>query len=113
MMEMLMHRSMQLVLVTLVAGACTSNSVSPPSLTAADEAVVAQIKTAAKPITGAASDYDELMGLIGDARVVLLGESTHGTHEFFVERARITERLVREKGFTAIAVEGDWPDAYR
>jgi erythromycin esterase-like protein len=45
--------------------------------------------------------------------VVLLGEATHGTHEFYEARADITLRLIREKGFTAVAVEADWPDAYR
>ena len=50
---------------------------------------------------------------IGDARVVLLGEATHGTHEFYRERAYITRRLIVEKGFAAVAVEADWPDAYR
>jgi erythromycin esterase-like protein len=44
---------------------------------------------------------------------VLLGEATHGTHEFYAERARITRRLIEEKGFTAVAVEADWPDALR
>ncbi len=46
-------------------------------------------------------------------RIVLLGEASHGTHEFYRERARITKRLIGEKGFTAVAIEGDWPDAYR
>lgn len=58
-------------------------------------------------------DYDELMQQIGDARFVLLGESSHGTQEFYRERARITQRLIEEKGFAAVAVEADWPDAYR
>lgn len=71
------------------------------------------IKTAAQPITGAASDYDELLNLIGDARFVLIGEASHGTHEFYEQRAEITKRLIQEKGFTAVAVEADWPDAYR
>jgi erythromycin esterase-like protein len=53
------------------------------------------------------------MQLIGDARFVLIGEATHGTHEFYRERAQITKRLIREKGFCAVAVEADWPDAYR
>jgi erythromycin esterase-like protein len=44
---------------------------------------------------------------------VLLGEASHGTHEFYAERARITQRLIEEKGFCAVAVEADWPDAYR
>jgi erythromycin esterase-like protein/predicted phosphoribosyltransferase len=54
-----------------------------------------------------------LMQVIGERRCVLLGEATHGTHEFYQLRALITRRLIEEKGFTAIAVEGDWPDAYR
>ncbi len=51
--------------------------------------------------------------MIGDARFVLIGEASHGTHEFYRERARITKRLIEEKAFTAVAVEADWPDAYR
>ena len=62
---------------------------------------------------GHAGDYDALLAMIGDARFVLLGEATHGTHEFYAERARITQSLITEKGFCAVAVEADWPDAYR
>ncbi|BBY62215.1 erythromycin esterase family protein [Mycolicibacterium helvum] len=51
--------------------------------------------------------------LIGDARVVLIGESSHGTHEFYEARAEITKWLIEEKGFNAVAAEADWPDAYR
>ncbi|MCU1259467.1 MAG: erythromycin esterase-like enzyme [Bryobacterales bacterium] len=58
-------------------------------------------------------DYDPLLDLIGDASFVLLGEASHGTHEFYYTRAEITKRLIREKGFHAVAVEADWPDAYR
>ena len=54
-----------------------------------------------------------LEDLIGDARVVLIGESSHGTHEFYDARAQITKWLIEEKGFTAVAAEADWPDAYR
>jgi erythromycin esterase-like protein len=68
---------------------------------------------AARPVSGCASDYDALLDLVGDRRFVLIGEASHGTHEFYRERARITRRLVEECGFTAVAVEGDWPDAYR
>jgi erythromycin esterase-like protein len=64
-------------------------------------------------LTGGERDYDPLMDLVGDARFVLLGEATHGTHEFYAERARITRRLIEDKGFHAVAVEADWPDAYR
>jgi len=65
------------------------------------------------PLNGSRKDYDPLMNLIGDAQVVLLGEATHGTHEFYQARAEITKRLITEKGFCAVAVEADWPDTYR
>ena len=70
-------------------------------------------RVTACPLTGATKDYDRLLSRIGDAGFVLIGEGSHGTHDFYHERARITERLIHEKGFTAVAVEGDWPDAYR
>ncbi|BBZ49070.1 erythromycin esterase family protein [Mycobacterium heidelbergense] len=54
-----------------------------------------------------------LEALIGDARIVLIGESSHGTHEFYEARAAITKWLIEEKGFCAVAAEADWPDAYR
>jgi erythromycin esterase-like protein len=76
-------------------------------------AVVDKIQRATRPLTGATGDYDALLELIGDARFVLIGEASHGTHEFYRDRARITQRLIVEKGFTAVAVEADWPDAYR
>jgi erythromycin esterase-like protein len=71
------------------------------------------VREAAHPLVGAREDYDPLLEMVGDARFVLLGEASHGTHEFYRERAQITKRLVEEKGFTAVAVEADWPDAYR
>jgi erythromycin esterase-like protein len=77
----------------------------------ADAANVEMVRAAAIPITGAETDYDSLMALIGDARFVLLGEATHGTQEFYHERARITQRLIQEKGFSGVAIEGEWPDA--
>lgn len=67
----------------------------------------------ARALTGGAGDHDRLLGLIGDRPIVMIGEASHGTHEFYRERARITRRLVEEKGFRAVAVEADWPDAYR
>jgi erythromycin esterase-like protein len=73
----------------------------------------ADIASHAHPLSGAPGDYDSLMEWIGDARFVLLGEASHGTHEFYRERARMTRRLLEEKQFTAVAVEADWPDAYR
>ncbi|MDZ4403627.1 erythromycin esterase family protein [Prosthecobacter sp.] len=72
------------------------------------------VRAAAHPLReGEISDYDPLLDLIGDARFVLLGEASHGTHEFYRERAQITKRLITEKGFTAVAVEADFPDASR
>ncbi|MGZ5227432.1 MAG: erythromycin esterase family protein, partial [Burkholderiales bacterium] len=71
------------------------------------------VRVNAYPLSSAAPSYDRLIQLIGDARFVLLGEASHGTHEFYHERAQITQRLIEEKGFTAVAVEADWPDAYR
>jgi erythromycin esterase len=58
-------------------------------------------------------DLDVLLERISDARYVLLGEASHGTSEFYRWRAEITKRLVTEKGFSFIAVEGDWPDCYK
>ena len=71
------------------------------------------VRANAHPLNGDHHDYDPLLDLIGAARIVLLGGETHGTHEFYRERAEITKRLIREKGFAAVAVEADWPDAYR
>src|SRR5436305_11857113 len=75
--------------------------------------IIDAVREAAQPLEGGARDYDPLLKLIGEARFCLLGEATHGTHEFYRERAEITKRLIKEKGFTAIAVEADWPDAFR
>ncbi len=71
------------------------------------------VREAAHPLFGEAEDYNSLLQMIGDAHLVLIGEASHGTHEFYRERAQITKRLIKEKGFTAVAVEADWPDAYR
>ena len=78
-----------------------------------DPILIDTVREAAHPLSGAAEDYDPLMDLAGDARLVLLGEASHGTHDFYHERAQITKRLIEEKGITAVAVEADWPDAYR
>jgi erythromycin esterase-like protein len=66
-----------------------------------------------RPLRGAAEDYDGLLEDLGAAEVVLIGEASHGTHEFYRERALITRRLIEEHGFRGVAVEADWPDAYR
>ncbi|WP_019585295.1 erythromycin esterase family protein [Deinococcus apachensis] len=75
--------------------------------------LIQTLRGAAGPLNGASDDYDDLLTRIGDARFVLIGEASHGTHEFYRERARLTRRLIEERGFTAVAVEADWPDAYR
>src|SRR5437667_2497039 len=67
----------------------------------------------ARVLEGKTRDYDPLLKLVHEARFCLLGEATHGTHEFYSARVEITKRLIKEKGFTAIAVEADWPDAFR
>ena len=59
------------------------------------------------------NDLDALLDQIGDRRIVLLGEASHGTSEFYEWRRRISERMIREKQFSFIAVEGDWPDCYK
>ncbi len=59
------------------------------------------------------NDLDPFIELVGNSRFVLLGEASHGTHEYYQWRMKITQRLILEKGFTIIAVEGDWPDCYR
>src|SRR5262245_6129958 len=70
------------------------------------------VRAASRPLNEPA-DLDPLLTLIGDARYVLLGEASHGTHEFYTWRAALSKRLIEEKGFSFIAVEGDWPDCYR
>ena len=77
-------------------------------------------RTAAEVVASVAIDApggvpprETLEQLIGDARIVLIGESSHGTHEFYEARAAITKWLIEEKGFCAVAAEADWPDAYR
>ncbi len=71
------------------------------------------VREIAQPLSGGSNDYDALLGLIDDARFVLIGEATHGTHEFYSERATSTKRLIAEKGFSILAIEADWPDSAR
>src|SRR5258706_15015095 len=80
---------------------------------ASDRDLVTAAGDGAIALKGVRGDYDALLDRIGDARFVLLGEASHGTHEFYSDRAAITKRLIDEKAFTAVAVEADWPDAYR
>jgi erythromycin esterase-like protein len=88
-------------------------TVLPDRERTASGAALAALGNAARPIEGHDDDYDELLAEISDRRVVLIGEATHGSHDFYLERARITQRLIEDHGFTVVAVEADWPDAYR
>lgn len=80
---------------------------------AGDSILARAIAEQATPLVGAYTDFDLLLDRIGDARFVLVGEATHGTHDFYRIRAELTKRLIREKGFAAVSAEADWPDAYR
>jgi len=73
----------------------------------------AELAEPVRPLAGAPDDYAPLLERATAARFVLLGEASHGTHEFYRERAELTRRLIAEAGFTLVAVEADWPDAYR
>ncbi|HEY9085842.1 MAG TPA: erythromycin esterase family protein [Candidatus Tyrphobacter sp.] len=75
--------------------------------------VIADLAHAIVPLAGGAHDDDGLFAMLADAPIVLIGEASHGTHEFYRTRAEITKRLIAEHGFTAVCIEGDWPDAYR
>ena len=71
------------------------------------------VTSAAHPLPGGPGEYDPLLRAIGNARFVLLGEESHGTHEFARARVDVTKRLIEEKGFRGVAVEADGPDAAR
>src|SRR5258705_8841641 len=71
------------------------------------------IRENAHSTIGSRYDYDSLVEVAGNSRFALLGEASQGTHDFDHTRAQITQRLIEEKGYTAVAVEADWPDAYR
>lgn len=68
------------------------------------------METDTQALRAAARPVDEVLELVGDAAVVLIGEASHGTHEFYARRAELTKRLIAERGFTGIAIEGDLPD---
>ncbi len=85
-----------------------------PTSRASDAAVVALMGECVQPFENVElAELDALLERIGTARVVLLGEATHGTHEFYRMRARISRALIERHGFQAVAIEGDWPDAAR
>ncbi len=75
-------------------------------------ALVDRIRHMARPLKDS-DDLDPLLERVGNAHYVLLGEASHGTSEYYTWRARITQRLIREKGFSFVAVEGEWQDCYK
>jgi erythromycin esterase-like protein len=85
----------------------------PRHFEADGRALVQAIANTATPLTERAGALDPLLESIGDASIVCLGEGSHGTHEFYAIRSELTRRLINEKGFAAIGIEGDWPDAAR
>jgi len=84
----------------------------PPSLLRQDD-LLKGLRQHLRPLPASASEDALLLQQLSRARLALLGEASHGTHEFYAERAALTQRLVREHGFNAIVVEADWPDAWR
>lgn len=78
-----------------------------------DAQIISLIRKHAHTLKGAKNEYDALMDLVGNAQIVLLGESTHGTDDFYAMRAAITLQLIEKKQFNIVALEADWPDAYR
>ncbi len=90
------------------------SAIAAPRPRSRSEGIAALIRESAEPISGIDDvDLGPLLDRIGDARVVLLGEASHGTSEFYRMRARITRELIVQRGFTIVAVEADWPDAAR
>jgi erythromycin esterase-like protein len=77
------------------------------------ESPAAQVRRVAVDAPDGVPPLPALDKVIGDARVVLIGESSHGTHDFYQARAEITKWLIDSKGFGGVAAEADWPDAYR
>jgi erythromycin esterase-like protein len=76
------------------------------------DATTAGLAELARPLASP-DDLDPLLDAIGNSRFVLLGEASHGTSEFYTWRAMLSRRLIEERGFSFIAVEGDWPDCYQ
>ncbi|UQN09096.1 erythromycin esterase family protein [Deinococcus sp. QL22] len=79
----------------------------------AQNALIAAVRAAAVPISEQPHALNPVIQAARTANVVLIGEATHGTHEFYRTRADITKRLITEQGFDAVVIEGDWPEAQR
>jgi erythromycin esterase-like protein len=95
---------------TPLGSPATAADASPDQPGAGTTAILA---AAARPLSGTADDYGDLLPQAGKTRRILLGESTHGTAEYYRERARISERLIREHGINAVAIEADWTPTWR
>ena len=85
----------------------------PAAGTAPGPTEVAVIRADAIPVEEGTPADQVLFDLVGDAQLVLIGEASHGTSEFYAARAQMTRRLIEDRGFGAVAAEADWPDAYR
>lgn len=97
-----------------VAASGAGPAFSQGGLPESERGIVSAIEAAAEPLPDIASDaFGSVIDRFADARVILLGESTHGTDQFYRARAAITERLIREHGFNIVALEADWPDTAR
>jgi erythromycin esterase-like protein len=81
--------------------------------TVRDEALLQGLRPHLRALPSAVADDELLIRQLSRARLALLGEATHGTHEFYAERAWLAQRLIHEHGFNAVVVEADWPDAWR
>jgi erythromycin esterase-like protein len=77
------------------------------------DSLIDLVNKKAEPLIGSPADFDAVIDLADNARFVLIGEASHGTHEFYRIRAQISKVLIAQRGFNAVAVEADWPDAYR
>ncbi|WP_339863823.1 erythromycin esterase family protein [Paremcibacter congregatus] len=77
-----------------------------------DKHLIAALEKNACSVGESLREYDDIVDAAADKQVVLLGEATHGTHEFYRARAELSQRLIIEQGYNTIAVEADWPDAY-
>ncbi|MEZ5758360.1 MAG: erythromycin esterase family protein [Emcibacteraceae bacterium] len=77
-----------------------------------DAFLISAIEKCAYPAGEATDEYDSIIEASSDKQFVLIGEASHGTEEFYRTRSEISQRLIEEKGFDAVAVEADWPDAY-
>jgi erythromycin esterase-like protein len=108
MIHHLKHAALALLLVSASGCNAAAGQKNKDAPAPGTQGVAALLAAAARPVTGGGEDYRDIVAAAGGAHRVLLGESTHGTHEFYRERGRISEMLIRDHGFNAVAVEGDW-----